>query len=130
MRDRAQGMGKHTASRVLRVPMVLALGMVLATGAVADAARTWLVRDINPTGWSNPTDFVKIGNWVLFSAVDRTHGRELWRTDGTQAGTRLVRDINPSGSSHPSELITVGTTVYFVAGDGTHGRELWRSNGT
>jgi ELWxxDGT repeat protein len=32
---------------------------------------------------------------LYFQAGDGTHGRELWRTDGTTAGTALVKDINP-----------------------------------
>ena len=31
----------------------------------------------------------------VFSAYDPEHGRELWVTNGTSAGTRLVKDINP-----------------------------------
>ncbi len=30
---------------------------------------------------------------LLFFATDSTHGRELWVTDGTAAGTTLVKDI-------------------------------------
>ncbi len=54
------------------------------------------------------------------------HDSELWRTDGTSAGTRLVFDINPTGSSSPRDLVRVGSAVYFTAADGVHGRELWR----
>ncbi|HMJ88552.1 MAG TPA: hypothetical protein VK530_01985, partial [Candidatus Acidoferrum sp.] len=34
-----------------------------------------------------------IGTNLLFVGSDSSHGWELWRTDGTQAGTTLVKDI-------------------------------------
>ena len=38
------------------------------------------------------------GRRVYFSATDATHGDELWRSDGTAAGTVLVKDINPGSA--------------------------------
>jgi ELWxxDGT repeat protein len=58
------------------------------------------------------------------------HGRELWRSDGTEEGTELVEDLNLGGSSSPSNLTTFGDTLFLSADDGAHGRELWRSDGT
>jgi ELWxxDGT repeat protein len=64
-------------------------------------------------------------------AHDSAHGTELWKTDGTSAGTVLVRDIAPGlESSNPSSLVAAGGAVYFAADDGVHGSELWRSDGT
>jgi ELWxxDGT repeat protein len=60
-------------------------------------------------------------------------GRELWKTDGTPAGTFVVRDIQPGAhpaSSFPEDLVDVAGTLFFTADDGTTGRELWRSTGT
>lgn len=59
------------------------------------------------------------------------NGAELWRSDGTAAGTYMVADINPgTGSSNPAGLTVVGSTLFFAAIDGIHGSEVWRSNGT
>jgi ELWxxDGT repeat protein len=57
---------------------------------------------------------------------------ELWRSDGTPAGTLLVKDIQPvnSGGSDPDTLQVVNGTLYFSAFGGSTGRELWRSDGT
>jgi ELWxxDGT repeat protein len=67
-------------------------------------------------------------------------GRELWKSDGTAAGTVRVKDIFPGtfdffgytypNSSYPEELTAVGGTLFFVATNGRKGRELWRSDGT
>src|SRR5262249_54140621 len=56
---------------------------------------------------------------------------ELWKSDGTKAGTQLVKDIYAgSASSSPSNLTNVNGTLFFQANDGTHGQELWKSDGT
>ncbi|MEB3831575.1 ELWxxDGT repeat protein, partial [Phormidium sp. CCY1219] len=62
---------------------------------------------------------------------DGTNGFELWKSDGTAAGTVLVKDIRSgSGSSNPSNLTNINGTLYFGADDGTNGFELWKSDGT
>lgn len=81
---------------------------------------------------STPYGSVLIGDIVYFTADDGVHGRELWRTDGTAAGTRLVRDLDPgSPSSSPCALTDVAGTLYFGANDSTTSEYvLWRSDGT
>ncbi len=32
---------------------------------------------------------------LYFAATDNEHGSELWRSDGTNAGTQMVIDLNP-----------------------------------
>jgi ELWxxDGT repeat protein len=59
---------------------------------------TRLVRDIwpgpNPPAFVlAPGPFATAGATLLFGADDGAHGSELWRSDGTKAGTALVRDI-------------------------------------
>jgi ELWxxDGT repeat protein len=56
---------------------------------------------------------------------------EVWKSDGTAAGTRLVKDINLGpGASEPAALTDVAGTLFFSACEGSYGCELWRSNGT
>ena len=57
-----------------------------------------LVKDINPLGnHSSPTALSDIDGTLFFRAEDGTHGYELWKSDGTPAGTTMVHDIHPSG---------------------------------
>ena len=75
---------------------------------------------------------------LLFSARDAAHGAEVWKTDGTKAGTKFVADVHPgddSGvpgpdSSFPTGFERLGKRVYFTANDGEHGVEVWKSDGT
>ncbi|MFN6566016.1 ELWxxDGT repeat protein [Dendronalium sp. ChiSLP03b] len=112
-------------------------------------AGTVVVKDINPSSAiyyddDNTTNLIQVNDTLYFFADNGINGTELWKSDGTTAGTILVKDINPgSGSStnyyippdkfaisYSNELIDVNGTLYFTANDGTHGIELWRSDGT
>ena len=98
---------------------------------------TVLVKDIYPgsneygPNSSSPQNLTAVNGVLYFVADDGTHGRELWKSDGTADGTVMVKDINPgSGSSSPRDLTDVNGVLYFAADDGTNGRELWKSDGT
>jgi ELWxxDGT repeat protein len=95
------------------------------------------VKDINnnTNGSSTPSDLVVIDYGALeilfFRASDGTNGGELWKSDGTTAGTVMVKDIYSGSSSGSADHLTaVGNTLYFKASDGTNGAELWKSDGT
>lgn len=74
---------------------------------------------------------VVLGNHVYFLASDAEHGTELWKSDGTAAGTALLKDIFPgSESSNIETMLLSGERFYFAADDSVHGNELWGSDGT
>jgi ELWxxDGT repeat protein len=100
---------------------------------------TTRVKDINPTGNSlrstingtSQNSFIALGQVLYFVADDGVHGSELWRSNGTEAGTMLVKDINSQGASSNIENLTAfNGKLYFGANDGASGSELWVSDGT
>jgi ELWxxDGT repeat protein len=72
---------------------------------------------------------VAVGSILYFGALG-PGGTELWKSNGTSAGTTRVKDVNPTGDSSPRYLAVVGNTLFFSADNGSVGRELWVSNGT
>ncbi len=72
-----------------------------------------------------------MGSTLFFSAYNTATSSELWKSNGTAAGTTLVKDIYPGpDSSEPSELTAVGNTLFFAAYNTSSGYELWKSDGT
>ncbi len=69
-------------------------------------------------------------NGVLYLQGSDNSGFELWRSDGTAAGTFRISDANPSGSSSPMSFANVNGTLFFVAHNFTNGFELWKTDGT
>src|SRR5215212_1990218 len=110
---------------------------------------TTLVKDINTAppaattkdcksakscaGGSWADDMTLVGKTLYLTANDGTHGVELWKSDGTERGTKLVKDVNPSSESKASDisnLVAIGKTLFLAANEGTNGVELWKSDGT
>lgn len=100
-------------------------------GAIA-STQTRRVRDIQPGDTpSHPIPLGAIGSTFLFSADGPGSGRELWRSNGTEAGTVLVKDINPGEPSGNAFLLAnLDSRVVFTAGDATRGFEPWVTDGT
>ncbi|GAB3516572.1 hypothetical protein GCM10027442_34370 [Emticicia fontis] len=92
-----------------------------------------MVKDLDRGGFSSPNNLTGVNGILFFTAydVDYVHGEELWRSDGTAAGTYMVKDINPGGSSSDiTELVNVNGTLYFAARDASNITRLWKSDGT
>lgn len=87
--------------------------------------------------------FDVVNNVAYFAGFARAAGEELWRSDGTTAGTYLTRDILTTtldANDAPSAFLgnddswlrsaEFNGKHYFGADDGIHGRELWATDGT
>ena len=91
--------------------------------AVAAPPIPYLVKDINnTTPGSDPEEFVVLDDVVYFYAEDRSGIRNLWKSDGTPAGTVLVKEMAVE------QLTPAGGMLFFVRGVSTG--ELWKSDGT
>lgn len=100
------------------------------------SAGTTLVKDINAgTASSNAKGnyhLFSTGSYLLFSGEGNLDGMELWKSDGTEAGTVMVKAINPGGaSSEPDFFFQLNSTVtIFAATNANTGTEFYRTEGT
>ena len=112
-------------------------GLELWTSNGTDAG-THMVKDIDPGVFDGIVrneprhwNYQEMDGVLYFIAADNSHGKELWRTDGTDAGTYQVKDINPDSFSgdHPQNMTNVNSILYFTEfhGDNT---SLWKTDGT
>lgn len=98
-----------------------------------------MVKDINTSGSSLASNLFwhSSSNTLFFAAQAGINNVELWKSNGTSAGTVLLKDLN-SGSlgnpesvgSNPAGFAAIGSTVYFAATSFTTGRELYKTDGT
>lgn len=105
-------------------------------------AGTYLVKDINPHGPngsefdSDPSYLTVYNNELYFRATNLITGTELWKSDGTEAGTVLVKNINPEDSNPPADssepygFVEFNGELFFVAEDGSWPPGLWKTDGT
>lgn len=101
---------------------------------------TGLVKDINlnPGGGSLNSSYwfsaEVLNGYLFFFAQDGIHGTELWKTDGTEAGTVMVKDATPGNNigyfRSINRLVKMNEAIYYIYNDGAHGPMLWKSDGT
>ncbi len=86
---------------------------------------------VSPGSAYPASQLIPIASGVAFAASDPAHGLELWRSDGTPAGTGLVKDIEPGTSgSDPTQVALAGVGAAFSAHDADGVSELWYTDGT
>ena len=95
------------------------------------ALSTTLLKGFADSSLSDPGLISVLGDTAYFIGKTVETGIELWKSDGTVAGTTLVKDIYPGpGSGGPSSLTYLNGLFYFSANNGISGQELWTSDGT
>ena len=102
---------KHIFLHALRC--LMAAGVLLFLANIATAQRTDSLTTktdvILPYSYVGSVTFKGA---IYYLADDGKTGYELWRTDGTKAGTRILKDINPGKSS-----AFVSDSSYYNFGD-------------
>ncbi|HEY1083558.1 MAG TPA: choice-of-anchor D domain-containing protein, partial [Prosthecobacter sp.] len=101
------------------------------------SANTTRLIDGDGPGNSDPARFVRIGDTMYLTASTPVNGRELYKSDGTEAGTMDISNssLRLGATSSDPQFLTAwnnklyfsadtGTTAAALAGTGT-GRELW-----
>lgn len=130
------GLGVHTEIRQKLWALILGVMCFMWIGWSANPSfatgEPYIVKDINPQALESwPGGFVKVGNMAFFVADDAIHGSELWKSDGTEAGTVMIKDIFPGATSSALQsLVNFNGVLYFGADDGTNSGALWKSDGT
>lgn len=89
---------------------------------------TTLVKDLAPGSASTYPYRLEAAGGLLFFVGTSGGRQQLFRSDGTSAGTFLVGNIG----SNPGfdQLVSLGGLLLFVADDGIVGAEVWSSDGT
>ena len=74
-----------------------------------------------------PQSGTAVNGKLMFRGRDSEHGFELWRSDGTHAGTSLVKEINHRGADTTLDakvvrnLTRFGGEAFFQTDDGVQG---------
>lgn len=76
-----------------------------------------------------PRYFEEVNGTVYFEAYNN-YNYELWKSNGTQAGTSIVADMNGTASSGPKSLTGFNGELIFTATVSGYGNELWKTDGS
>lgn len=84
----------------------------------------------NPNS-ASPASLTNVNGTLYFTASGTSSEYELWKSNGTEAGTVLVKDINSVSDSYGASYLTnVNGVLYFGARNSDGGGQLWKSSGT
>jgi ELWxxDGT repeat protein len=122
---------------------VLGSRLMFVAGPSTSAGRIWVssfpsgvgppsTTELAPSAtFSFPGDLIANGATLYFTADGAGLGTELYKSDGTAAGTVLAKDINPTpgeGALFGDDMVLFKGAVYFQAADVQGNAELWRAS--
>ncbi len=101
-------------------------GTVMVKDSFADENETNLMTRYGYR--DNYSEFTDVNGTLYFVLNDGTHGRDIWKSDGSEAGTVMVKDLNGT----PSELTDLNGILYFWVWDDTTPTNsgLYKTDGT
>jgi ELWxxDGT repeat protein len=121
----------------LTILTCLVLSTTLCLSAQPDDGTAYMVADLmTAPGWAYTAEYGRSGvadGILYFYADDIRYGSELWRTDGTPAGTWRVSDVAPGASDGVHQVFAAGGDAIFVATEvcsSCSPTRLWRSDGS
>jgi len=133
MLSEVEHLGSLTMSfEYMKLKITLSLMFLLTISA--SAQRIELVKDVNSTAGQSGSTWdhkpkAKLNGFFYFAGTDGL-GTELWKTDGTAAGTLLVKDILPGKkSSTPRNFVLLNNLILFSAFT-DEGYQIWKTDGT
>ncbi len=89
---------------------------------------------IQPTSgflFVNNNTMVSSGNYLYFFGNDGSTGYEIWRTDGTPAGTFMIDDLNAGSQGQQNgQLGKFNGKAYATAGPMSYDTELYTTDGS
>jgi ELWxxDGT repeat protein len=104
------------------------------------AEGTKLVYDANPGPASGFNTFnidlekgismASFNGYAYFYADDGTAGAELWKTDGTAAGTVLIKDMHETSAQAWIPFMVVVNSNLVIGAESEYRVQLWTSDGT
>jgi len=106
-----------------------------ATDTIAEVVTTTGMQGFGPPTVASTT-LANMGGFILFlggPGIGPLGGLQLWRSDGTAAGTYEVAEVaaNPTSSEIQYPVFEqVGSKVVYIGDDGVNGPQLWASDGT
>lgn len=128
--------GALIVGRRLAIKLSLLVWTLCGAGTTVDASAQSLLRDIEPAvdssrgSGSGTRDHSAVANGLVwFLGDDYVHGRELWVTDGTAAGTRMAVEFSSGPVGNPmTALAAVGNRALFSANGAIWSFELGASS--
>lgn len=101
-------------------------GSLWVTDGTVSGTQKVLTADVN-FNWGTAS----LNGIFYFTSGSTYNNDEIWRSDGTAAGTYQVTQLGLAGTDHVTGFAAYNNEIYFSAlGGGNNTVQLWKTNGT